>query len=104
MNFGKKEDEARGAPKSGPRATISGGDKEKRVSNENDSAPQHQQGFDLTARKLSHYEMEGKIVENLNSGEANDGNQKEDQIRTVLEGAENQIVRPKKMIFKIPKT
>ena len=103
-NSGKKEDEARGAPKSGPSATIGGGDTEKRVSNENDSGPQHQQGLDLTARKLSHYEMEEKIVENLNSGETDDGSQKEDQIRTVLEGAENQIVRPKKMIFKIPKS
>ncbi len=103
-NSGKKEDEARGAPKSGPSATISGADTEKRVSNENDSGPRHQQDFDLTVRKLSHYEMEEKIVENLNSGVAYDGNQKEDQIRTVLEGAENQIVRPKKMIFKIPKS
>ena len=102
-NSSKKEDEARGAPKSGPSATISGGDKEKRVSNENDSGPRHQKGFDLTARKLSHYEMEEKIVEKSNSGEANDGSQKEDQIRTVSGGAENQIVRPKKMIFKIPK-
>ena len=110
-NSGKKEDEAREAPKSGPIATVSGGDTEnsggdteKRVSNENDSGPQHQQGFDLTARKLSHYEMEEKIVENSNSREAKDGSQKEDQIRTVLEGAENQTVRPKKMIFKIPKS
>ena len=101
---GKKDDEARGAPKSGASATISGGDTEKRVSSENVSGPQHQKGSDLTARKLSHYEMEEKIVENLNSVEATDGSQKEDQIRTVLEGAENQIVRPKKMIFKIPKS
>ena len=111
-NSSKKEDEARGAPKSGLSATISGGDAEKssggdtekRVSNENDSGPQHQQSLHLTARKLSHYEVEEKIVENLNSGETDDGSQKEDQIRTVLEGAENQIVRPKKMIFKIPKS
>ena len=100
----KKEDEARGAPKSVPSATISGADTEKRVSSENDSGPQHQKGSDFTARKLSHYETEEKIVENLNSVKTNDGSQKEDQIRTVLEGAENQIVRPKKMIFKIPKS
>ena len=60
-------------------------------------------GLNLTVRKLSQYEQEEKIVENLNSEETNDGRQKEDQIRTVLEGAENQTVRPKKMIFKIPK-
>ena len=95
-NSSKKEDEARGAPKSGPSATISGGDTEKRVSNENDSGPPHQQGLHLTARKLSHYEREENIVENLNSGEADDDSQKEDQIRTVSGGAENQIVRPKK--------
>ncbi len=103
-NFDKKRDAASGATKSDPSATIGGDDVGKKVDNENDSGPQHQQGLDLTARKLSHYEMEEKIVENLNSREANDGGQKEDQIRTVSEGFENQSVRPKKMIFKIPKS
>ena len=40
----------------------------------------------------------------MNSEEANEASQKEDQIRTDLEGAENQTVKPKKMIFKIPKS
>lgn len=102
--FGTKEDEASEAPKLGPNAKVAADDTEKRADNENDTGPQHQQGFDLTARKLSHYEIEEKIVENLNSVEANDGSQKEDHIRTFLEGTENQIVRPKKMIFKIPKS
>mgnify|MGYP001167623941 CR=1 FL=1 len=103
-NFGAKEDEVSEAPKSGPNATIGADDTEKRVENENDTGPRHQKVFDLTERKLSHYEREENIVENLNSEEANEASQKEDQIRTDLEGAENQTVRPKKMIFKIPKS
>ncbi len=103
-NFGEKEDELSEAPKSGPNATIGADDTEKRVDNENDTGPRHQKVFDLTERKLSHYEREENIVENLNSEKANEASQKEDQIRTDLEGAENQTFRPKKMIFKIPKS
>ncbi len=103
-NHGEKEVDLGGASKSGPNANNDGGNIEKKVDRKNASKPQKQEAFDLSARKLSQHENEEKNVESLNSQKANDGRQKEDQISTVLEGAENQNVRPKKMVFKIPKS